>query len=264
MVRENLFKSKLASGQPCVSGWVQTADRLVAEVMAHAGFDALTFDLQHGVADHGDVVGLLQAASGTATIPLVRVRWNDPGQIMRALDMGAYGVICPMIDSAAEASAFVAACRYPPLGIRSFGPVRGLLYGGPDYAAHANDQIVTIAMIETRSALEHVDEIIHVPGLDALFVGPADLSQALGGRPGSDWTSGPVREALDVVLAACAARGMPAGIFTKDAAIAAAMLALGFAFVTVGSDLGYVTAGARQALEGLRALRDGEMALPAR
>ncbi len=259
-MRENHFKTTLAAGQPCVSGWVQTADRLVAEVMAHTGFDALTFDLQHGIADLGDVVGLLQAASGTRTTPLVRVRWNDPDQIMRVLDMGAYGVICPMIDSADDARSFVAACRYPPQGIRSFGPVRGLLYGGPDYAAHANDAIITIAMIETRSALEQVDAIAAVPGLDAIFVGPADLSQALGGPPGSDWTSGPVWEALDVVVRSCTAQGIAAGIFTKDPAYAASMLDRGFGFVTVGSDLGYVTSGARQALDGVRRRLAGEEA----
>lgn len=251
-MRENSFRTHLQSGARLVNGWLSTGDPLLAETMAHAGFDALTLDLQHGVSDLGEAMRVFQAISTTATVPLVRVPWNDPATIMKVLDLGAYGVICPMIDTRADAEAFVRACRYPPDGHRSFGPIRGLLYGGAEYPTRANTTVVAIAMIETRSALEQLDDILTVPGLDAVFVGPADLSQALGGPAGTDWTDGPVPAAIDTILKRCVAHGVPAGIFTKSPAYGRAMHDRGFSFVTVGSDLGYVAAGARDVLGAIR------------
>ena len=251
-MRENTFRERLLAGERLVNGWLSTGDPLLAETMAHAGFDALTLDMQHGASDLGDALRVFQAVSTTSTVPLVRVPWNDPATIMKVLDLGAYGVICPMIEGRADAEAFVRSCRYPPGGNRSFGPVRGLLYGGNDYPTRANDTVLAIAMIETRSALEQLDDILTVPGLDAVFVGPADLSQALGGPAGTDWTDGPVPAALDTILERCAAHGVPAGIFTKSPAYARTMHDRGFAFVTVGSDLGYVAAGAREVLQLVR------------
>src|SRR3712207_138583 len=129
---------------------------------------------------------MLQAISTTDVVPFARVNWNDPGTIMKLLDAGCYGVICPMIEGRADAEAFVGACRYPPEGYRSYGPFRASLYGGPDYAANANETVVTMAMIETRAALDDLDGILSVPGLDAVFVGPSDLGQSLGFGPGMD------------------------------------------------------------------------------
>ena len=252
-MRENSFRTRLRAGERLVNGWLSTGDPLLAETMAHAGFDALTLDMQHGVADAADALRVFQAVSTTPTVPMVRVPWNDPATIMKVLDIGAYGVICPMIEGRADGEAFVRSCRYPPDGNRSFGPVRGLLYGGGDYATRANDTVMAIAMIETRSALEQLDDILTVSGLDAIFVGPADLSQALGGPAGTDWSDGPVPAALDTILERCAAHGVPAGIFTKSPAYARTMHERGFAFVTVGSDLGYVATGAREVLEQVRA-----------
>lgn len=251
-MRENTFRTRLLAGERLVNGWLSTGDPLVAETMAHAGFDALTLDMQHGASDLGDALRICQAVSSTAAVPLVRVPWNDPATIMKVLDLGAYGVICPMIEGRSDAEAFVRSCRYPPGGNRSFGPVRGLLYGGADYPTRANDTVLAIAMIETRSALEQLDDILAVPGLDAIFVGPADLSQALGGPAGTDWGDGPVRAALDTILERCGEHRVPAGIFTRSPAYARAMHDLGFTFVTVGSDLGYVAAGAREVLDQLR------------
>lgn len=248
-MRENTFRDRLNTGDRLVNGWLSTGDPLLAETMAHAGFDALTLDMQHGVSDLGDALRAFQAISSTSTVPMVRVPWNDPATIMKVLDLGAYGVICPMIEGRADAEAFVRSCRYPPDGNRSFGPVRGLLYGGSDYATRANETVLAIAMIETRSALDQIDDILTVPGLDAVFVGPADLSQALGEPAGTDWADGPVPTALDTILERCATHGVPAGIFTKSPAYARSMHNRGFSFVTVGSDLGYVAAGAREALE---------------
>ena len=239
-MRENTFRTRLAAGTPALVGWCSTGHPLLAETMAHAGFDALTVDMQHGAVDAGELLGVLQAISTSATPPLVRVPWNDPAIVMKALDLGAYGVICPMIETADDVARLVAACRYPPRGVRSFGPTRGRLYGGPDYAREADDTVLAIAMIETRAAVDALDEILTVPGLDAVFVGPADLSQAFGGPAGSDWIEGPVPHLLDRIVAASRAAGVPAGIFTRSEAYAARMVESGFAFVTVANDLAYV------------------------
>ena len=133
-----------------------------------------------------DVWPMLQAISQTDTVPVVRVPWNDPATIMKALDLGAYGIIVPLVNTAADAAKAVAACRYPPVGMRSSGPVRALHYGGADYVAHANDEIVIMAMIETKEGLANLDAICATPGLDAVYIGPSDLSFALGMVPRGD------------------------------------------------------------------------------
>ena len=136
--------------------------------------------------DYQNALNMLQAISTTETIPLARVNWNEPGQIMKILDAGCYGVICPMVSNRKEAENFVRACQYPPKGYRSFGPIRGLLYGGADYSKHADFEILKLAMIETKEALEKLDEILDTPNLDGIYIGPADLSLAIGEEPGFD------------------------------------------------------------------------------
>lgn len=251
-MRENTVKSHLARGGRVLSGWLSTGDALVAETLGHAGFDAVTVDLQHGASHLGNLLGLMQAISTTETIPLVRVPWNDPAVIMKVLDLGAYGVICPMIEDRADAESFVRACRYPPQGNRSFGPTRGMLYGGSDYPVRSNETILTMAMIETRSAVENLDDILAVAGLDAVFVGPADLSQALGGPSGVDWEDGPVPAVLDRVVDRCRAHGVAAGVFTRSTRYASRMLEQGFQFVTVANDVFYVTTTAASIVAAMR------------
>ena len=154
--------------------------------MARQGFDALCVDLQHGTSEAGDVLPMLQAISQTDTVPFVRVAWNDPAAIMRALDLGAYGIIVPLVNTAEEAAKAVAACRYMPVGMRSSGPVRAMHYGGTGYQANADEEIIVMAMIETQEGLANLDAICATPGLDAAYIGPADLSYALGLPPRPD------------------------------------------------------------------------------
>jgi len=251
-MRRNRVRRALDEGRSVVSGWLTVGHPLLAEALAHAGYDAVTVDAQHGAVDDAELLGVLQAISTTDAVPLVRVAWNEPARIMKALDLGAYGVIAPMIEGPDDVRSLVAACRYPPLGRRSHGPTRAALYGGADYPEHANDEILVVAMIETREALASLDAILEVPGLDMVFVGPADLSRALGGPPGADFTDGPVPTALDRIVERCAAHGVPAGVFCRSAQHAHAMLARGFRFVTADSDLGYVKAGAAAALATVR------------
>src|ERR687889_49212 len=243
-MRENRLKSIWRKGGTVVNGWLHVPSSFSAEVMAHAGWDSLTIDMQHGPVDYESLVPMLQAISTTDTVPVVRVLWNDPGLIMRVLDAGSYAVICPMINTREEAEAFVGACRYPPEGYRSFGPYRATLYGGQDYTDHANEAVVTMAMIETQQALDNLDQILAVPGLDAVFVGPSDLGQSLGYGPGTDRSEPEVVDAIDRILTAAREHGLVAGIFTGSPEYASRVAEKGFQFVTISSDVRLMAAAA--------------------
>ena len=159
-MRKNKVKEMMKAGKPVINGWLQIPSTVSAEVMAHQGWDSLTIDMQHGLVDYTNALPMLQTISTTDVTPLARVNWNEPGQIMKILDAGCYGIICPMVSNKEEAERFVQACMYPPHGYRSFGPVRGLIYGGSDYAKHANDEMLKLAMIETKESLDKLDEIM--------------------------------------------------------------------------------------------------------
>ena len=251
-MRENKLRTLWANDQAAVNGWLAIANSFSAETMAHQGWDTLTIDLQHGVVDYQSMVGMLQAISTTATVPIVRVPWLEPGIIMKTLDAGAYGVICPMVNTREEAQRFVAYTSYAPEGTRSFGPVRALLYGGADYPTHANDTIVRFAMIETAQALDNLDAILSVEGLDAIYIGPSDLSLALGCKPTFDDVEPKVAQAIDHILARAQAHGVKAGIHNGRPDVARARIAKGFRFVTVGSDARLLAAGSQQILADMR------------
>jgi 4-hydroxy-2-oxoheptanedioate aldolase len=251
-VRENRLRSIWSEGGTVVNGWLHIPSSFSAEVMAHAGLDSLTIDMQHGPVDYGSLVPMLQAISTTDTVPVVRVPWHDPGIIMRVLDAGAYAVICPMVDTPEQAETFVGACRYPPTGYRSYGPYRAALYGGEGYTEHADDAIVTIAMIETRKALENLEGILEVKGLDAVFVGPSDLGQSLGYGPGPDREEPEVVEAIDGVLDAALERGLATGIFTGSPEHASRMVQKGFRFVNVSTDAQLLAGAAAEVVAKLK------------
>jgi len=166
-MRENRIKRLWEEGKAALNGWLAIPNVFSAETMAHAGCDALTIDMQHGVVDYGPAVSMLTAISTTSVAPVVRVPWLDPGIVMKMLDAGAYGIICPMVNTRADAERFVSAMRYPPRGSRSFGPIRAVLHAGADYPQHANETVIAFAMIETRQALDNLDEILSVVGLEA-------------------------------------------------------------------------------------------------
>lgn len=251
-MRTNAIKTKMMQGQAVVNGWLTIPSGVSAEVMAHAGFDSLTVDMQHGLMHYDTALTMLQAVSTTSVTPLARVPWNEPGIIMKMLDAGCYGIICPMISSREECEQFVGACRYPPAGYRSYGPTRANIYAGSDYAANANDTVLTFAMIETAGAMANLDAIMSVPGLDGIYVGPADLSQALGGPPGADWQDGPVPAALDEILSTAKRYSLFAGIHCGSAAYSTLMIKKGFDFVTIASDLQYLNTYARQVVEEIK------------
>jgi len=251
-VRENTLKSIWARGEAVVNGWLSIPASFSAEVMAHQGFDSLTIDMQHGVIDYQTAVTLLQAISTTPVMPLARVPWNDPGRLMKILDAGVYGVICPMINTRAQAEALVGACKYPPRGFRSWGPVRASIYAGADYGDRANADIVVMPMIETAEAVQNLDEILSVPGVDAIYVGPSDLSLALGCKPRLDQTDPPVVEAQLKIVEACKRHGVVAGIHNNTAAYALKMIAAGYQFVTLASDSRFLAAKAAEEVAAVR------------
>ncbi len=252
-MRENQLRKIWKSGGAVVNGWLAIANSFSAETMAHQGWESLTVDLQHGMVDYQAMVGMLQAISTTPTVPVVRVPWLEPGILMKVLDAGAYGVICPMVNTREDAQKLVAYTHYAPRGTRSFGPVRALLYGGADYPQHANDTIVTFAMIETAAALDNLDDILSVEGLDAIYIGPSDLSLALGCTPTFDDLDPRAAEAVDHILARAKAHGVIAGIHNGTPEAALQRIAKGFQFVTISSDARLMAAGAQQVVAKMRA-----------
>lgn len=251
-MRENRLRTMWAADQAVVNGWLAIPNSFSAETMAHQGWDSLTIDLQHGVIDYAQMVPMLQAISTTNTVPVVRVPWLDPAALMKTLDAGAYGVICPMINTREDAQKLVAWTHYAPRGTRSFGPVRALLYGGADYPVKADDTIVTFAMIETAQALDNLDAIMSVEGLDAVYIGPSDLSLALGCTPVFDDVDPPVAQAIDHILERATAHGLKAGIHNGRADVALARIAKGFRFTTVSSDARLMASGSQQVLAAMR------------
>jgi 4-hydroxy-2-oxoheptanedioate aldolase len=254
-MRPNPLRDLHAAGEPSFGGWLTIPSSASAEVMAHAGFDWLCIDMQHGLIDYSSAVPMLQAISTTSTVPIVRVPWNEPGIIMKSLDAGAYGVIVPMVNSRAEAEAAAGACRYAPRGYRSYGPLRASIYAGRDYFDHADDTILCICMIETKQALENLDEILSTPGVDACYVGPADLSVSLGLPPRPDHEGGVFTEALESIVAACRKHGVVPGAHAANPVIARKRIEQGFQFLEVCAD---ADAMARTAASDLAAVRGAE------
>jgi 4-hydroxy-2-oxoheptanedioate aldolase len=245
-MRENRIRTIWKAGGAVLNGWLAIPTAFSAETMAHQGWDSLTIDLQHGVVDYQAAINMLTAISTTDTVPVVRVPWLEPGILMKMLDAGAYALICPMVNTREDAERLVAFTHYAPRGTRSFGPIRALLYGGADYPKHANDTIVVFAMIETKQALDNLDDIMSVKGLDAVYIGPSDLSLALGCTPTFDDVDPPVVEAIDRILARAKHHGLVAGIHNGSPEAALKRIEKGFQFVTVSSDARLMAAGAQQ------------------
>ncbi|MGE5203240.1 MAG: HpcH/HpaI aldolase family protein [Acidobacteriota bacterium] len=251
-MRANRVREIWRDGGAVINGWCGIPSGFAAEIMAHMGWDSLVVDTQHGVVDYQTMVAMLQGISTTSVVPMVRVPWNDPAAVMKALDAGAYGVICPMINSRSECEAFVGACRYPPRGYRSSGPIRAALYGGADYHEKANDTILAMAMIETAEALEHLDDILSTPGLDGIYVGPSDLSLSFGLPPGLDKSDERMLAALTKIVDGCKRHKVVPGIHTGSAAYAKKAIAMGFRFVTLLGDARLLTMAGQQVVREMR------------
>jgi 4-hydroxy-2-oxoheptanedioate aldolase len=251
-MRENAaLRTWRAKGQT-VGCWLSLPSPYAAEALSKLEFDWVCIDLQHGLIDYTDLTHLLPAISASDATPFVRVPWNEPYEVMKALDAGAYGVIVPMVNNREEAERAVAACRYPPEGNRSFGPIRAALYGGRGYAKEANRHIAAIVMIETQEGLDNVEEIVSTPGLDAVYIGPSDLALALG-LPAVGDTDHPVHAAAVArIHEACQRAGIATGIHTSSVEYTRKYLDAGFNMVTLGSDAGFLMRAATSDLAEIR------------
>lgn len=236
-MRANQLQIVFGSGRTAVNGWLSSAGPYAAEALSHAGFDSVTVDLQHGMFGIDGAIGLIHAVGSGPAVPMARCPALDPAVIGKLLDAGAYGIICPSVDTPEQAAAFVAACRYPPSGRRSFGPARGLFYGGADYVAHADDTVLTWAMIESVESLAKLDAILAVPGLDGVYVGPNDLALSMGRKLGTPTPSSDVDAAIERVRRSAREAGALSGVFCAGADTAARMAASGWDLVTPGNDI---------------------------
>jgi 4-hydroxy-2-oxoheptanedioate aldolase len=233
----NSFKEQIASGKKLINGWCSIPCTLTAEAMSQAGFDSLVVDIQHGLQDYQTAVSMIQAMGKDVPI-LCRVHWNEPGIVMKMLDAGFTGVICPMINTKEDAESFAGACRYPPRGFRSFGPTRAQVAFGTNYARTVNDWVTTLPMIETVEAVQNLDEILAVEGIDGVYIGPADLSLSMG----YEASVLPCKEVLDVIeniRKACAAAGKIAGVHCGSPEMVQRMHRQGFQMATLLTDMSY-------------------------
>lgn len=223
--------------------WMSIASPLVVEIAGQAGFDAVLIDQQHGVAGKREMLSCLTAARAAGLSALVRVAMNDGALIGQALDGGAQGVVCPMVNSAADAARLVSAVKYPPLGKRSYGPYAGKFLFEGDYFKQAGDWTIACAQIETAEAMAALDEILATDGLDMILVGPNDLAISLSDGQSRDINAPAVVEALDLILARCRAHNVVASVFANSADYAKPLLTKGWDVVTVGTDASVLAAG---------------------
>jgi 4-hydroxy-2-oxoheptanedioate aldolase len=241
------------AGNAGINAWLSMPNTVSAEITARQDFDSITIDLQHGLNDYLSALAMLQALEpGTAT-PMARVPWLEPGIIMKVLDAGALGIICPMVNTPQDAEALVHYAHYAPRGTRSFGPTRAILAYGGDYPTRANDAVVTLAMIETAQALENVDAIVATPDLTGVYIGPSDLSLSMGRTPKLDQDDAEVVAAIDAILGAAKKAGVRAGIHCISTDYARQMIAKGFDLVTVGgSDIRIYAAALAERVAAMR------------
>jgi 4-hydroxy-2-oxoheptanedioate aldolase len=235
-MRMNRVKQLWREGKPAIGGFLSIPSGFSAEMMAHTGLDWLCIDMQHGCIDYSDVVPMLTAISTTAVTPFVRVPWNEPAMIMKVMDAGAYGVIVPMVSNRAEAQQAVAACRYPPVGMRSNGPNRAVLYGGADYQKGADREMACVVMIETAEGIAKMEEIVSTPGVDAVYIGPTDLALALGLAPVMD-NDEPLHVAtVNRLLETCRRHKVVAAMHTASSKFTQRYIDQGFLMVMLVAD----------------------------
>lgn len=251
----NGLKAIWAGGRPTLNTWLSIGNPFTAEIMAAQGYDSVTVDLQHGALDYSAALPMFQAVRASGVVPLARVPWLEPGIIMKVLDAGAYGVICPMINSAAEAAELVSYVRYPPLGQRSFGPTRAMFASGSDYGA--NDEILAFAMVETAEGMANLDAIAATPGLDGIYVGPSDLSLGLSDGalpPGFDREEPEMIAALQRIARACRENGIRPALHCGTADYAARAIGWGYEMATVAGDVRLLATAAAASVARFRGL----------
>jgi 4-hydroxy-2-oxoheptanedioate aldolase len=239
----NKVKQIWASGKAVVNAWLAIPSGFSAEVIAQCGFDSVTVDMQHGVQDYLSMVQCFQAMHAHPVTPMVRVPWNEPGMIGKVLDGGAYGVICPMVNTPQEAKNLVAYSKYPPKGTRSNGPIRSGMYGSAGtYQKTANDEIV---LMETKTAVENMEAILDVEGLDGVYIGPSDLGFSYGLVPKLDREEPEILKIYEKIIKECEKRKLNPGIHCSGAEGAARAINMGFKLVTLSNEVGMMSTYAK-------------------
>jgi 4-hydroxy-2-oxoheptanedioate aldolase len=250
------FAGRLHAGETVYTAWCSLASPPIVEIAAREGFKAVTIDGQHGLWTHEQMRDGIAAIRQGGAAPIARIALEEFGMASRALDWGAEGIVAPMINNVADAKRFVGACKFPPIGERSWGPHRAMMLAGVSdmktFLRDANNNIVTLAMIETQEAMDNVDAIAAVPGIDVLFVGPSDLSITLTKGAELDPHSKLVEAANDKVLAAAKKAGKFAGLYCATAERAVEVSKRGFRFCAVGNDLGFIRAAYANAAKATR------------
>jgi 4-hydroxy-2-oxoheptanedioate aldolase len=235
-VAQNPLKAVWDEGRTAFGLWTTIPGSFGAEIFAGAGVDYVCVDQQHGLIDYASIVPMFQAIEAAGAAPITRVLSGDPYRIMKALDAGARGVIVPLVNSAEDAARAVAACRYPPHGMRSYGPVRAAGVIGSRDPEDLGGEVLCLVMVETREALERVDEISGTPGVDGIYIGPSDLALSLGLPPTLAVTQDEHVEAVGRIREACHRHGIAAGIHSPDGEWARKHAEDGFTMVTVATD----------------------------
>ena len=238
--------------KPVVNGWLSIPNSFIAEAFGKMGWDAITIDMQHGQSDYSTSIPMLQALSASPSTPMVRVPWYEPGIIMRMLDLGVLGIIAPMINTKEDCEKFVSYCYYPPIGQRSFGPMRAQLVHGPDYFSNANKNVLSFAMIETQQAVDNLDEILSVPNLTGVYIGPADMSSSYGLKPKFDVKEDPVYSNIKLIAKKANEYGKIAGIHNGTTQYAKEMIDIGFKLVTISSDFRSMSTHAQSVIDDMK------------
>jgi len=263
-MRANPVKRALHAGRPSVGTWLSLASIIAARFMARAGFEWLTLDIEHSLADWETATHIFASVADAGCVPLARVPANRHDHIKRVLDNGAHGIVVPMVNSREEAQAAVAACLYPPVGNRSVGgSVHALNFGtdANDYYAHANDELLIVLQCEHIQAVENADSIFSVPGIDAIFVGPNDLAASMRGKDGKPPSAEATSQAMKHILATCKKHKVAAGLHCGTAEEVLLRIEEGWQFLAVGSELRMMLNGANEIVKKLGAGKaKGEMA----
>lgn len=251
-MKPNRVKKLLAEGKHTCGSWVSLCSPIGAEVMGLLGFDWLLIDMEHGAGDYQTLLSQLQAINAAGdTVPFVRVQWNDPVVVKRVLDLGAYGVMIPAIRTAEDAKLAASSIKYPPQGMRGLAGNRGARYGmDNDYVAQANDEIMLILQIETKAAVDDIDAILDVPGIDVVFLGPNDLSGDMGHV--GHWDHPEVRAAIERMEAAANARNLPLGTVSRAWEMADHYINRGYRFQSLLGDIPLLMQGAKSTLANFR------------
>ena len=244
----NIWKSN----KPVINSWLSIPNSFTAEAFGKMGWDSITIDMQHGQNDYQTSIAMLQAISGSKSVPMVRVPWNEPGIIMRMLDLGVMGVIAPMINSKEDCEKFVSYCYYPKIGQRSFGPMRAQLIHGQDYYNQANKNILSFAMIETKEAVENLDNILSVPNLTGIYIGPADMSSSYGLPPKFDVREDPVFSNIKLIVKKAKEHNKIAGIHNGSTEYAKEMIDIGYKLVTILSDFRVMSLNSQKIIDEMK------------